>query len=390
MAKREITSGVFNVGAIDWQRRLFDELIPLPDGTSYNAYLIKGEEKTALIDTVDPEKENELFANLEEAGCKKIDYIIASHAEQDHSGTIPKVLERFPQAKVLANPKCKSFLSDLLHIEEGKFREIKEGERISLGGKTLEFIYTPWVHWPETMSTYLLEDKILFSCDFFGSHRATSETFVQDEYKTVEDAKRYYAEIMMPFRKMIAANLEKIAKKQISFIAPSHGPVYQNPDLIINAYKEWISDKTEKKIIIPYVSMHQSTKAIVDFLTDAFMKEKIKVLPLNLIGVDLGKLSMELVEARGILFAGPYVLAGLHPALVSAAYLTSILRPKAKLVSLVCSYGWGGRGKDQFKDLFKNLPCNLKEPLLIKGRPKKEDFELLKEFAHEISQNLNS
>ena len=155
MVVREVRPGISSVGAIDWDRRLFDELIPLPDGTSYNSYLVKGNEKTALIDTVDPTKELELVDNLKELGVNNIDYVVANHAEQDHSGAIPKILGLHPNAKVLTNPKCKEMLKDLLLIPDAKFKQVDDRETVSLGDKTLEFIYAPWVHWPETMFTYL-------------------------------------------------------------------------------------------------------------------------------------------------------------------------------------------------------------------------------------------
>ena len=196
----EIKPNVYSVGAIDWDRRLFDELIPLPDGTSYNAYLIKGSEKTALLDTVDPKKTHVLLDNLVRTGIERIDYVVAHHAEQDHSGSIPDVLLLYPDAKVVTNAKCKAMLMDLLRIDDDKFIVVEDGQELSLGDKTLQFVFIPWVHWPETMGTYLAEDKILFPCDFFGSHLATSSLFVEDEPMVYECAKRYYAEIMMPFR----------------------------------------------------------------------------------------------------------------------------------------------------------------------------------------------
>ena len=222
MKMRTITDGTYYVGAVDWERRIFDSLIPLPDGTSYNAYLIKGSEKTVLIDTVDPAKKDILFEQLE--SIDHIDYIIHQHAEQDHSGSLPFLLEKYKDAKVVTNPRCKDLLIDHLHVPEDIFICVKDGDTLSLGNKTLTFIYTPWVHWPETMSTYLAEDKILFTCDFFGSHLATSDLFVPDEALVLEAAKRYYAEIMMPFRSVIQANLKKLSAYDISIIAPSHGP----------------------------------------------------------------------------------------------------------------------------------------------------------------------
>ena len=161
---RKITESVHWVGVVDWDRRLFDSLIPLPDGTTYNAYLVRGSEKTALLDAVDPEFAHVLLSALE--GVSRIDYVVSHHAEQDHSGAIPQVLARFPEAKVMVTAKAKPMLMDLLHIPEDKFVVVADGETLSLGDKTLKFIHTPWVHWPETMSTYLAEDRILFSCDF--------------------------------------------------------------------------------------------------------------------------------------------------------------------------------------------------------------------------------
>jgi len=203
MKPREIKPGIYWVGAVDWDRRLFDSLIPLPDGTSYNSYLIKGSEKTALIDTVDPTMQGVLINHLGELGTKRIDYVVANHAEQDHSGAIPQVLGKYPEAKVVCTPRCQDMLIDLLMIPEEKFIAVNDKETISLGDRTLELIYAPWGHWPETMLTYLREDKILFPCDFFGSHLATTDFYVTDEGQVYEAAKRYYAEIMMPFRTTI-------------------------------------------------------------------------------------------------------------------------------------------------------------------------------------------
>ena len=207
MAVRKLIPNVHCVGAIDWDRKIFDELIPLPDGTSYNAYIVKGSEKTALIDTVDPHMEKDLTDNLKDLEVNKIDYIISNHAEQDHSGAIPTILKMFPESKVVTNEKCKNMLMDLLPVEEDRFIIIKDMETLSLGDKTLEFMLAPWVHWPETMFTYLKEDNILFTCDFLGSHLATSELYADfDDFKIYEDAKLYYVEIMMPYSVIVKSN----------------------------------------------------------------------------------------------------------------------------------------------------------------------------------------
>lgn len=378
---REIKKDIYYVGAIDWDRRLFDELIPLPDGTSYNSYLIKGSEKTALIDTVDPSMKDDLIENLKDT---EIDYIIANHAEQDHSGALPRMLEKYPDAKIVTNPKCKTMLMDLLHIPDDKFVTVNDGETLSLGDKTLEFIYAPWVHWPETMLTYLKEDKILFTCDFLGSHLATSDLFVTDESRVYEAAKRYYAEIMMPFRTTIRKNLEKIKDLEIDIIAPSHGPLYDNPGFILDAYRDWSSDRVKNEVVIPYISMHGSTKEMIDYFVDALIERGITVKPFNLTKTDIGELAMALVDTATIVVGSPTVLVGPHPNVVYAVYLVNILRPKVKFASIIGSYGWGGRMVEQITEMLTNVKIEILDPVMVKGLPKKEDFKELDRLADEI------
>ncbi len=384
MIPRKIRPGVFSIGANHGDRELFDELIPLPDGTSYNSYLVKGTEKTALIDTVDPCKKDILLKNLESMGVEELDYLIANHAEQDHSGSIPFVLERYPGAKVVVSIKGKGMVADLLAIEEGAFLVVKDGDELSLGNKTLEFIYTPWVHWPETMSTYLREDKVLFPGDFFGSHLATSNLFVEDERKVYLAAKRYYAEIMMPFRAVIRKNLEKLSSFDIDVIAASHGPIFDKPEFIIDAYKEWSSELSLNEVVIPYVSMHGSTEKMVEYFIDRLIERGIKVKPYNLTATDLGQLAMALVDASTIVIAAPTVLTGPHPAAVYAACLANALRPKLKFAGIIGSYGWGSRMVDILKGLIGNLKVDLFEPVLAKGLPDENNYKALEQLADQI------
>ncbi len=386
MAVKKIVDRVFSVGAVDWDRRFFDELIPLPDGTSYNSYLILGGERTALIDTVDPEKEYELIGNLKKLNVERIDYVIANHAEQDHSGSIPKVLELYPEAKLITNKKARDFLIDLLHIPEEKFKVVQDGEELFLGNKTLRFVFAPWVHWPETMLTYLVEDKILFTCDFFGSHFATSRLYAEEDAKVLEDAKRYYAEIMMPFRVQIRKHLEKVKALGAEVIAPSHGPLWKNPNFIIGAYEEWVSDKFGNIVLIPFVSMHGSTWEMVQYLSDALQERGIGVKIFNLMQMDIGKFAIELVSAPTLILAAPTVLAGVHPLAIYAAYLTNALRPKLKYAGIIGSYGWGGKAVEHIKTQLPNLKIELFEPVLAKGLPREEDYRKLNELAGLIFQ----
>jgi len=384
MAVKEIKKGIYYVGALHWDRELFDNLVPIPDGTTYNSYLVKGSEKTALIDTVDPDKEQVLFNNLKQLNVDRIDYVVSQHAEQDHSGTIPKVLSIFPEAKVVTNQKCKGFLMDLLPVPEDKFIVIDDGETLNLGDKTLEFVFTPWVHWPETMCTYVKEDKILFTCDFFGSHFAGSNPFVTDEEKTIEDAKRYYAEIMMPFRVFIRKNLDKIAKFDIKMIAASHGSIYKKPETIINVYRNWVSDDVRNEVVLPYMSMHGSTEKMVNYLVDALIDRNITVKPFNVITADVGELAMALVDAATVVFGTPTVLAGPHPTIVSTAYFANAVRPKTKFASVIGSYGWGGRTVDILKGLLPNVKAEFIDPVLVKGDPGEECYKKLDELANKI------
>ncbi len=386
MKPREIKRGIYWIGAIDWDRRLFDSLIPLPDGTSYNSYLIKGNEKTALIDTVDPTMEQVLENHLNELKVKDIDYLVAHHAEQDHSGSIPWVLEKYPRAKVVCTPRCKGMLIDLLLIPEDRFITVEDKETISLGNRTLEFIHAPWVHWPETMLTYLKEDKILFTCDFFGSHLATTDLYMVDEGRVYEAAKRYYAEIMMPFRTNIQKNLEKVKTYKIDIIAPSHGPMYDKPGFIMEAYHSWAFGESKNIVVLPYVSMHNSTRSMVEHFVGALAQRGVTVKQFDLTVTDLGKLAMSLVDAATVVIGTPTVLAGPHPNAVYAAFLANALRPNLKFASIIGSYGWGGKTIEQLVGMLPNLKVELLDPILCKGYPKEADFKALDNLADAIAQ----
>jgi flavorubredoxin len=371
------------MGFVDWDSRLFDSLIPLPDGTSYNAFLIEGSEKTVLIDTVESSLFYELEAQLETVS--KLDYVVSLHAEQDHSGSIPHVLSRYPDAKVITSPKAKGILVDLLHISGESIITVSDGETLSLGDKTLEFIHTPWVHWPETMVAYLQEEKILFSCDFFGSHIATTDLFVTDEARVYEAAKRYYAEIMMPFRNVIKKNLGKIAAYDIELIAPSHGQLFPRPSLIIDAHKDWIDGPLKNTVVLPYISMHKSTKKMVDFFIASLVDRGVKVEQFNLTVTDIGKLAIALVDAATIVIGTPTILAGPHPDVVYAAFLANALRPKTRFLSIIGSYGWGGKTVETLAGLIPSLKVEIIDPVLVKGAPTETGFKALEDLAETIA-----
>jgi flavorubredoxin len=386
MKPREIKKDIYFVGAIDWDRRLFDSLIPLPDGTSYNSYLIKGSEKIALIDTVDPPMKQVLLDNLDQLEIKRIDYVIFNHAEPDHSGSIREVLAKYPEAKAVCTPRCKGMLIDRFMVAEDRFKTVEDKETLSLGGRTLEFIHAPWVHWPETMLTYLREDKVLFPCDFFGSHIATTDMFVRDAGQEYEAAKRYWAEIMMPFRLQIQKNLEKIKDYQIDMIAPSHGPLHDKPQYIIDAYHSWAYDEPGNIVVLPYISMHGSTRAMVAYLVEALARRGVTVKQFDLAGSDIGKLAAALVDAATIVIGTPTVLTGPHPNIAHAAFLANAIKPKAKFATIIGSYGWGTKVVETTAAMIPNLKVEIIPPIIVKGYPKEADFQALDKLAETIAE----
>ncbi|NLX50315.1 MAG: FprA family A-type flavoprotein [Methanospirillum sp.] len=384
MSARSVAPGVLSVGAIDWDRRLFDDLIPLPDGTSYNVFLVQGSEKVALIDSVDSGTEMSLMTNLVKAGAERIDYIVVNHAEQDHTGTLPLLLEMYPEASVVTNKTCKDLLMLFHGIPEERITVVGDRETLSLGDRTLEFLITPWVHWPDTMLTYLREERVLFSCDFLGSHLATSDLFVRDTEEWRRAAKRYYAEIMMPFRNSIKGYLEKVRGLAPRMICPSHGPLHDDPELVLSAYDGWVSDEVKNEVVIAYASMHGSTRAMVEHLVDALIERGVRVRQIHVPSTELGELAMALVDPATIVIAAPTVLFGPHPAVVTAAYLTNALKPKARFATVMTSYGWGGRSVEILKGMLGQLKVEFLDPVQVKGYPTAETMESIRVLADTI------
>jgi flavorubredoxin len=378
----EIKKNVFSLRVNHFNRKLFDSLIPLPDGTSYNAYLVKGEKYDVLIDTADPEKKEAFFDYISKV--PKIDFVIAHHAEQDHSGLVLEVLKKYPAAIVVTNAKCKDLLMSHLHIPEDKFKVINDGDTLDIGGKTLEFIFTPWVHWPETFSTYIKEDKIIFTCDFFGSHLSTDKLYGEME-NIYEPMKRYFAEIMMPFRNNIKSNLEKLAKYEIELICPSHGPIHKDVKFALDCYKDWALNEPKNKALLLYISMHGSTAVMANRLASKLQEHGVEVEKLNLEDADIGRVAMAMVDSATIVLATPTVLAGPHPKAIYAAYLASLLRPKVKFLAIMYSYGWGGKTVEVLANILSGLKAELVGQIGVKGLPMENEFKLIDELAISIS-----
>ena len=390
MKFQEIKNNVFYCGLNDEDRVIFDELIPLEHGTSYNSYLVVGSEKTAIIDTMYPPKSDEYLKNLDENGVTKVDYLIANHGEQDHSGTLPKLIEKYPDAKVVTNPTCKTNLMEMLFIPEDRIMTIKNEEELSLGDKTLKFIFAPNVHWPDTMFTLIKEDNLLCTCDFLGAHYTFDDVFAVPSEELEKSAKRYYAEIMMPFRVMCKKYTKMIKDMNVDMILPSHGPVHKNPDYILDLYTDWTSDLGKNLVLLPYVSMYGSTEDMIDYLKSELAKHGIESIKHDIITDDLGDLAMALVDGTTIVLGTSMVVAGPHPASVNIAYTASILKPKAKFASFVGSYGWGGNLFGVLGDILAKLRLDVIEPVMVKGKPTTDDFKKLDDMVQSIVEKHKS
>jgi len=378
-----LTESIEWVGAIDWDRRIFDELVPTPDGTSYNAYLVRGTEKTALIDTVDPKLAEVLLRRLE--GLERLDYVVANHAEQDHSGALPEILQRYPMAQVIATPKCKQMLVEHLGIAAGRVVGVEDGTMLPLGGLSLNFVHFPWVHWPETMLTYVPERGVLFSCDLFGAHLAQSPITVVDPGRTVNAAKLYFGSIMMPYRAIIAQRFAKVEALAPKMIAPSHGPAFPEPALILNGYREWLSPKPKNLVALPYISMHHSTESMVFALVDGLARRGVEVVPVNMTTLALDKLALALVDAATLAFGSPIFLSGPHPNVAYAAMIANALKPRAKFAAVLGSFGWGGKLAEPLLEMVSGLKLEALGNVLAKGLPTPSDRAAIDALAETIT-----
>jgi len=386
-----IAPGVFWVGVKHDNRRLFDALIPLPHGTSYNAYLVKGEQKTALIDTVNPGFEEQLLNKVSQhVDPAKIDYLIMNHAEPDHANAIPRVLEVAKNAKLVTGAKGKEAAMMYYNTPAERIMVVDETMKIDLGGKTLSFIDAPWLHWPETIFTYLQEDGILFPCDFFGSHAAVGE-FYADEYGNelaVDLAKMYFAEIMMPFRKNGLNAMEKLKKFDLKMIAPSHGFIWRDPKVILDEYAKWDGERMAKKVLIAYVSMWGSTEKMVRLMQEVLVKNGVNVQVYDLTATGVGEVAKELVDSPILILGAPTVLNGMHPVGAYAAILVKALRAPTKYAAFLTSHGWAGGAVKQLQDILAGTKIEVLGVVDSKGPPREAEMNQVIELAAKVQEKL--
>ena len=381
---QKIKDNILYAGMNDKDRVIFDELIPLDNGTSYNSYIVIGSEKTAVIDTMYPKFTKEYLKSFDENGITKIDYIIANHGEQDHSGSIPALLEKFPNAVVVTNAVCAKNIQEMLLVPAEKIKIITNDEELSLGDKTLKFMISPGVHWPDTMFTYIKEDNVICTCDFLGAHYIVDDVFAVPSKDLEKSAKKYFAEIMMPFSVVCRKYVQQIRDLKVDMVLPSHGPIHKNPDYILDLYADWAGEKGKNLVLLPYVSMYNSTEEMIDYLAKKLEEKGIPSIKYDMVEGNLGDLAMALVDGTTIVLGTSMVLAGPHPAAFNTVYLASVLRPKAKIASFIGSYGWGGDLFGKMADMLTPLKLDVIEPILVKGKAKAEDYVKIDNMAQTI------
>jgi len=384
----ELSNNVYWIGIRDWNRRLFDALIPLPRGTTYNSYLVVGTEKKAIIDTANPGFEKEWTEKIAKiVDPSEVDYVIMNHAEPDHAGSIPHIMAINSKAKLVTTTRGTKMAQTFYNVPQERIKSVVDGETINLGNKTLRFIEAPMLHWPETMFTYLAEDQVLFPCDFFGAH--VSEGIYDDQ---VEDllvfAQKYFGEIMMPFRPNAQKGLEKIKDLPIKLIAPSHGPIHRNPEHILNAYKSWSNGEMKQKVTIVYVTMWNSTEKMIKPIEDTLMSEGIEIAKYHLPVADIGDLAKDLVDSKAIILGTPTVLAAAHPLGMYAAYLAKVLRPPAKFAVVLSSYGWGGGAVRHIQETLGPTKMEIVGAMEINGPPTEADTAKIVEIGKTLARKI--
>ncbi|MEQ9729251.1 MAG: FprA family A-type flavoprotein [Candidatus Methanoperedens sp.] len=382
MAKIELTDGVYWVGVVDWNLRDFHGYTT-PRGGTYNAYLIV-DEKVALVDTVKHGFAGEMIERIKEIiDPSKIDYIVSNHVEMDHSGSLPEIMKIATNAQVIATEKGKEGL--VRHYRANwNFRTVKTGDELTLGKKTLTFITAPMLHWPDSMFTYMKEDKILLSNDGFGQHLASSFRFDEDlcsllgyECDTVMDeAAKYYANILMPFAGIILKKIEEIQKLgiEIKMIAPSHGMIWTNPGKIIDAYLKWAQGISKQKVLIIYDTMWSSTEIMANEILRGVADSGVEAALFHLRKNDWSEIVKEVLEARAIIIGSPTLNNGMFPTV--GGFLTYLmgLRPKNKLWATFGSYGWAGGAVKAVNEKLKSSGYEPVESLEVIFRPDEQDM----------------
>ena len=377
---RDIKPGVFWVGAVDWDVRNFHGYTTR-FGTTYNAYLIKSD-KTVLVDTVKHGFEDDFFSKLDELKVDRIDYLVVNHIEMDHAGSVREVLERYPEAKIVTNIRGKNGLRDAYEIEHETI-VVKTGDTLEVG-KTLKFVEMPLIHWPDSMATYIVQDRILMPNDAFGEHYASDRRF-DDEFSDEEmgiifrENAKYYANIVLLYSNQVKRILEQFEKLglEIEVIAPSHGIIWRKRiDEIIRKYRDWSSGTAERRVVVAYDTMWNHTKEALESVVEGIEETGVDYVIYRLGVSDFTEVMTDIMLSKGVIVGSPTLNRELFPTV--AAFLTYMkgLKPFNKIAGAFGSYGWSGEAVGKIVDVFNSLKFDVVKTVRFKFSASKARDEL--------------
>jgi len=387
----EISDGVFWVGALDPQLRVFDIIMKADNGTTYNSFLVKGSQKTALVDTVKARFEEDHLANLKSLiDLNALDYIILNHTEPDHSGALPRLLKEAKTAKVVISKTADHFLHQLLGRDIEPIK-VGTGDSLDLGGRRLSFISAPFLHWPDTMLTYL-SDGILFPCDFLGCHYCDDRMF-NDAVDDFSNAFRYYFDgIFRPFKQYALQAIEKIESLPITMIAPSHGPILRSdPWSYVAKYKEWsqLPHAEGKSLLVFYASAYGNTKRMAQEIAKTASATGIKVTTLDVTSLDMSEVLSQVEAADGIAVGSPTINGDAVKPIWDFLSSLATLRVRGKAAAAFGSYAWSGEAPDLIFERLKGLKFKMIEPPLKASLiPSEEQLQKCCELGLKIAEAL--
>lgn len=390
MALTEIKDKMYWVGAVDWDIRDFHGYSTYK-GTTYNAYLCM-DEKITLFDTVKSNYYDELLYHIQElTDPTKIDYIVVNHVELDHSGCLPKIIELCKPEKVFCSPMGEKALRDHFHREDWPIQVVKTGDTISLGQKTVTFLETKMLHWPDSMFSYIKEDKLLISSDAFGQHLASTERFADQVSigEIMTHAAKYYANILNLFAPNIQRLLAQVTELgiEIDMIAPDHGLIWRsNPEIIMSAYDRWSKRETSRKALVIYDSMWESTTKMAKAIAGAINREGVAVKMLNLAVNHRSDIMTETLDCRALVFGSPTLNNGFLPRMGDFLTYLKGLRPKGKVGAAFGSFGWSGEAVKHLNEAMEAMEIQVLDPgLKVKNVPTEADFAKCKELGAKIA-----
>ena len=391
-----LANNVHWVGAKDPGLAVFDIVIPTEYGTTYNSYLVRGTDKTALIDCVKRPFAEELFRNISRVLTPEtLDYVVINHSEPDHSGALVDLLERNPKVTVYLSRSAKMFIDNIVN-REYSFKTVEDGEELSLGGKTLRFLNTPYLHWPDTILTYLVEDRILFPCDFLGSHYSSPE-FFNDEVPDPEAVRKafefYYSTIMRPYKEHVLKACEKLKGLPIAMIAPSHGPILRKDP---RSYISWYEDRAsvlsrvkEKKVTVAYVSAYGNTAAMAAKVAEGVESAGVTAKLINCVEVPTDQIVDEFETSAGFLIGTPTLNANVPDPILHMIANLVVLNVKGKPASVFGSYGWSGEAIKTVQDILASMRLKIAvEPIRVRMTPSEADLAACVDFGRKFAESV--